>query len=147
MNPAPTTYRPGLPELAAVTALAIPLVAMWFTDSVAWGAEDFLAMAVLLGGSCLVYRLLTRIPAGRAYRIATGITVIGVLLLFWVNLAVGIIGDEGNPANLMYLSVVGLGFIGAAASRFQPEGMARALFAIAGGMALVALIAIVLRLG
>ena len=43
----------------------------------------------------------------------------------------GIIGDEDNPANLMYFGVVAAGMIGAFMARFQPRGMASTLFAMA----------------
>jgi hypothetical protein len=46
-----------------------------------------------------------------------------------MNLAVGIIGSEDNPANLMYGGVLAVGIIGAIIARFEPHGMARALVA------------------
>lgn len=60
-----------------------------------------------------------------------------------MNLAVGIIGAEDNPANLMYGGVLAVGVIGAIIARFQPDGMARALFATALAQALVAVIALI----
>lgn len=64
------------------------------------------------------------------------------LVLVWINLAVGIIGSEDNPANLMYLGVLAVGVVGAMHGRFQPQGMARALYATALAQALVAMIAL-----
>ena len=52
-------------------------------------------------------------------------------MLVWINLAVGIIGSEDNPANLMYGGVLAVGVAGAVAARFRPGGMARALAATA----------------
>lgn len=69
---------------------------------------------------------------GTAYRVATGIAVAAALVLFWMNAAVGIIGD--GPVNLMYLGVLAVGFVGALVARFQPHGMALALFATAGSL-------------
>jgi len=82
-----------------------------------------------------------------AYRAAVGLAVATALLLVWVNGAVGIIGSEDNPANLMYGGVLAVGIIGALIARFQPHGMARALFATALAQALVAVIALVGGLG
>ena len=65
------------------------------------------------------------------------------LLLIWINLAVGLIGSENNPANLLYVGVLAIGFIGALLARFQPLGMARALVAMAIAQALVPLIALI----
>ncbi len=61
-----------------------------------------------------------------------------------MNLAVGLIGSEDNPANLMYVGVLAVGIIGAILARFSPLGMARALFATALAQALVAVIALMM---
>ena len=68
---------------------------------------------------------------------------VAAFILVWMNLAVGIIGSEDNPANLMYFAVLATGFIGAMISRFQPLGMAHVLFAMALAQALVAAIALI----
>ena len=65
------------------------------------------------------------------YRTAFVIGLLGAFLLFWVNGAVGIIGSEDNPANLLYGAVFAVGLIGSLISRFEPRGMARTLFAAA----------------
>ena len=64
-----------------------------------------------------------------------------------MNLAVGLIGTERNRANLMYLGVLAVGFLGTLTARLRPRGMARALFATALAQTLVAAIALVLGLG
>ncbi len=48
-----------------------------------------------------------------AYRFAVGVALAAAFLLVWMNLAVGLIGSEDNPANLMYFGVLAVGFIGA----------------------------------
>jgi hypothetical protein len=68
-------------------------------------------------------------------------------MLVWVSLGVGIIGKDGDPANLMYFGVLAVGIIGALVARLQPDGMARALVATALAQALVAAIALIARLG
>ena len=55
-----------------------------------------------------------------------------------------LLGVEGDPADLMYIGVLAVGIIGAIIARFQPRGMARALFATALAQALVAVIALIL---
>jgi fatty acid desaturase len=64
-----------------------------------------------------------------------------------VNLAVGIIGSEDNPANLMYGGVLAVSAIGVSIARFQPAGMARALSATAFAQALVGVIALTAGFG
>ena len=133
---------------ALVTAciLLLPLVAMQFTDEVVWDLADFVVAGVLLFGAGLTYELVARRArkAGNtAYRAAVGVAVATALILVWMNLAVGIIGNEENPANLMYGGVLAVGIIGALIARFQPQGMARALFATALAQMLVAVIALI----
>ena len=67
----------------------------------------------------------------KTYRKAFGVGLAGAFLLFWVNGAVGIIGNENQPANLMYGIVFVVGFIGSLVARFKPRGMAYTLFAAA----------------
>ena len=64
-----------------------------------------------------------------------------------MNLAVGIIGGEGNPANLMFGGVLAVGIIGTIIARCQPRGMVRALVATAIAQAAVAVIVLVTGLG
>ena len=68
-------------------------------------------------------------------------------ILVWMVLDVGVIGAVGDLADLMYIGVVAVGIIGAIIARFQPHGMARALFATALAQALVAVIALTAGLG
>jgi hypothetical protein len=122
--------------------LLLPLVAMQFSDDVKWGVFDFIVAGVLLIGTGLTYELAVRMRGDTAYRIAAGIALAAALLLIWINLAVGIIGNEENPANLSYFGVLAVGIIGAMIARLQPQGMARALFATALAQALVGVIAL-----
>jgi hypothetical protein len=127
--------------------LTIPLVAMQFTDEVVWTAFDFAAAGALLFGAGLAYRLVTRRCGNLAYRAAVGLAVAAALALVWVNLAVGLIGSERNPANLLYGGVLAAGVIGALAVRAQPRGMARTLLAMALIQAAIAALALVAGLG
>jgi hypothetical protein len=92
----------------------------------------------MLAVACGTYELAARMTGNSAYRAAVGVAVAAAFILVWMNLAVGIIGTEDNPANLMYGGVLAVGIIGALIARFQPDGMARALFATALAQALVA---------
>lgn len=74
-----------------------------------------------------------------------GIAVLAGLGLIWVNLAVGIMDVE--PGNLMYVLVLFVALIGAAVGRFAPREASIAMFATAGGQALVAVIALIANLG
>ena len=82
-----------------------------------------------------------------AYRSAVGIALAAAFILVWLSLGVGIIGKDGDPANLMYFGVLAVGIVGAIVARLRPQGMSRALFATALAQALVAAIALIARLG
>jgi hypothetical protein len=136
-----------VPWAIAVFLLLLPLVAMQFTDEVDWDETDFIVMGALLFGACGAFELAARMTGDTAYRAAVGIAVVAVFLLMWINLAVGIIGSEDNPANLMYFGVLAVGIGGAFIARFRPNGMARALVATALAQGLVAVITLVTGLG
>ena len=77
------------------------------------------------------------------YRFAVGVALAAALILVWLSLGVGIIGRDGDPANLMYFGVLAVGITGALIARFRPHGMARALFATALAQTSVAVIALI----
>lgn len=133
----------AVPALATVFLLLIPLIAMQFTSEVVWTPSDFVVAGALIFGTGLVYKLITWKSAGMAYRVAVGFALLTGLFLIWVNLAVGIIGSENNPANLMYFGVITIGIIGAFLARFKPLGMAAAMFVMALAQTLVAVIALI----
>jgi len=131
----------------AVLILLLPLIAMQFTDEVVWDLADFAVFGAMLIGACGTYELATRATGNKAYRAAVGVALAAAFILVWMNLAVGIIGDEGNPANLMYGGVLAVGIIGAIVARFRPRGMAQALAATALAQTVVAVIALIAGLG
>lgn len=81
------------------------------------------------------------------YRFAAAVALAAAFILAWLSLGVGVIGRDGDPANLMYFGVIAVGIIGAVIARFRPHGMARALLATALAQALVAVIALIFGLG
>ncbi len=133
--------------MIAVLILLLPLIAMLFTDEVAWDETDFAVMGAMLFGACGAYELAARTTRNIAYRSAVGVAVVAAFILIWMNLAVGIIGSEDNPANLMYGGVLAVAVLGALLVRFRPHGMARALAATALAQVLVGVIALIAGLG
>jgi hypothetical protein len=133
----------SLPRLAFATAflLLIPLVAMQFTTEVNWTLSDFVVAGGLLFGAGLTYVLVARLGSNGAFRLGVGVAVLAGLLLIWINLAVGIIGGESNPANLLYVGVLAVAFIGAIVARFRPQGLAWVMFAAALTQFMVPLVA------
>jgi hypothetical protein len=131
-------------RVAFITAflLLVPFVAMQYSEDVVWTTGDFVTAGVLLFGAGITFELLAASRRGdRTYRIAAASAVGTGLFLIWANLAVGLIGNENNPANLMYLPVLAVAGIGGLLARFRPAGMARAMVATAVAQMLVAVIA------
>ena len=140
--------------LITAAVLAVPLLAMVFrigvpdpgggTEGVNWGPMDFAIIGVLVLGSGLLFEYAIARATTVVHRAAVAIAVAAGLFLVWVNLAVGMIGDEGNPANLMYLFVLFVALIGAAVARCEAS---IAMFATAAAHAVVVAIAIIAGLG
>lgn len=148
-------YLRWLVVTAAV--LAVPAVAMALNlgipdpDSgrgvVNWGPMDFALIGLLVLGAGLLFEYAGSRGASLADRAATGIAVVAGLVLVWVNLAVGMIGDEGNPANLLYLIVLVGAIAAATIARFQSRVASVAMFATAATHAVGATIALLAGLG
>jgi peptidoglycan/LPS O-acetylase OafA/YrhL len=113
----------------AALLLLLPLVAMQFSDEMNWGVGDFVFAGALVLGTGITYELAVRKTGSRAYRAAVAVALAAAFMLIWFNAAVGVIGSEDDPANLLYGGVLAIGIIGAILARFQPQGMARALLA------------------
>ncbi|WP_151637929.1 hypothetical protein [Noviherbaspirillum aerium] len=87
-------------------------------------------------------------PANRGlYRSALALWLAAACMLVWLSLGVGIIGKDGDQANLMYFAVLAIGVVGALAARFRPRGMARTLFAMALAQASIAVVAVAAGMG
>ena len=83
------------------------------------------------------------LQSNTAYRLAVGLALTAAFLIIWLNAAAGLIGiEDDDPANLLYVGVLAIGSIGAIIARFQPRGLARALFATALAQMLVGGIAL-----
>ncbi|REL37906.1 hypothetical protein DYD21_08995 [Rhodohalobacter sp. SW132] len=148
MNSEHSLIRPvvGL-TITTATFLLIPLIAMQFTNEVNWTVSDFILAGFLLFGTGFSYILVTRIlTAGTdrstLYKIATGFALFSGLFLIWSNLAVGIIGSENQPFNMIYFGVIALGIIGAFFARFLTKGMIWVMFSMAVAQTVTAAIAL-----
>ena len=100
--------------------LLLPLVAMRFTDEVNWTASDFAFAAVLFGSVGLAFEFIVRKSSSLAYRFGSALAVVAAFLTIWVNGAVGMIGSEGNPYNLLFGGVLIVALVGAIAAWFEP---------------------------
>ena len=132
--------------VATLALLAVPLLAMQFTDDVNWRVSDFIMMGSLIfcTGSLLVVAL--RLGAHIAYRAGMIMAIGASFLMIWVNLAVGLISSGPNAGNLMYGGVTVILIAGIYLSKFKPAGIERAMFATAFSVLLVGVIALLMNM-
>jgi hypothetical protein len=121
--------------------MLLPLLGSLFLEGWAWSGSDYVFAAVLFFGTACLFELGSVMSSNIMYRLGFGLALISGFLLVWGNLAVGFIGSEDNPANLMYFGVVAIGFLGAIISRFQAKGLSKVMFVMAVAQALVPVIA------
>lgn len=126
------------PLLITLAVLVIPLIGAQTVDGWNWTGFDFLGAGTILFVTALAFELIAkRISGNVPYRIATALWIVASFLILWINLAVGIIGNEDNPANLLYFGVVFTGIATAFVARLQPEAMSRAMVATAVALAII----------
>ena len=129
----------------AACLLLVPLVAMQFTREVDWTGSDFVVMGAMLAAACGIWELGMWLSRNRAYRAAFAVAALGAFLMTWINLAVGIIGKEGGPLNMLFFAVLAVGIVGALAARFRPLGLAVAMVAMAGGQSMIAVVTLIVH--
>lgn len=108
--------------------LLLPAIAMKSgVEGVNWTAGDFLFAGIvfaLVGG---LFELAARASANIAYRAAVFIAVGCAFLQLWISAAVGIIGNEGNPANWTYYALILIAASASAVASGRARPMARAM--------------------
>lgn len=121
--------------------LCVPLLAMQFTSEVAWTAFDFIVAGIMLGTIGLMAEFLFRRSAGLAYRTGTALALGAILFTTWVNLAVGIAGNEVDPFNLLYFALLAFVVLGATLVRFGASALALISIGGVAGLAILGAIA------
>jgi hypothetical protein len=130
---------------AAALLLLAPAAATRLSGEMQWSPGDFILVGTMLLAGCGLWELAIRRSGSWTYAAGAGIAAAAAFLLFLVNGAVGIIGNEDQAVNLIFLAVIAVAAGGALLGRFRPRGMARAMAAAAGaqllaGAATVALV-------
>ena len=123
--------------------LLTPLLAMQITREVNWTVGDFMVAGMMFGLAGLTFELAVRASRNMWYRGGVAAALAASFLTVWINGAVGMIGDEGNPYNLLFFAVIAVALTGSILARFKTAGMALAMLASAvaqiaigvGGMA------------
>lgn len=129
-------------SLGTLIILLIPLIAMQFTDEVVWTLGDFVFAGILLFGTGTALILATAKFQSLTYKMGIIIGVISIFLLVWVNGAVGIVGHEGEPINVLYFIIPAVGLVGSFLCRLNSQGMFYTLSIMALIPMIIAVIAI-----
>ena len=72
--------------------LLIPLIAMQLTEEVNWTIADFIIAATLLISTGLILTYIIKKVKKPIFRIVLSMTLLIILMLVWIELAVGIFG-------------------------------------------------------
>lgn len=73
------------------------------------------------------------------YRSGAAVAVIASFVQIWMNLAVGVVGESDNPVNQGFFGVVVTAAACSYVARLHPDGMVRAMLAVSGVQAMLAL--------
>ena len=119
---------------AAVALLLLPFVVMQFSREMNWGLGDFVFVGVVIGTVGFLLELGVRVSNSWTYRAAYGLALVGMLLVTWANLAVGIVGSEDRPENAWFFAALLVAISGAALTRLRARGMAWAMAATAAAL-------------
>jgi hypothetical protein len=122
----------------ALFLLLLPAIAMQFTSEVQWDETDFIVFGIMLLAACGAVEIASRLSDNGSYRMAAIAAVGASFLTIWANLAVGMIGSEDNPYNLLFGGVLALALLGAVFMRFHPRGMALVMLVAAAAQLTVA---------
>jgi hypothetical protein len=124
--------------LGALAVLMVPLVASQLVEGWNWPAGAFVRVYVLFFVTGMVLALVARRMCAWSYKAGVGVALVAGFALGWSNMVH--VADSGNPANVVYYSVLGVGAVGALLARLEARGLARTLFAMAATLALIAVI-------
>lgn len=111
--------------------LLVPLV-----GNAPWTLADYVFAAGMMGLVGLGAELAAR-KRNRIYSMGAGVALAATFLLIWISAAVGIIGNEQDDVNILFLGVIAVAFFGAICALFRCNGMALAMAAAAIAQATV----------
>ena len=118
---------PRVPWRIIGWAIPVGLLMIPWLAGAPWTASDFIVAAAIFAIVGGTFELAVRASGDTSYRLGAAAAIGTAFLLVWINLAVGIIGSENNPLNLIFFGVILIALSGAIVARFRANGMARAM--------------------
>ena len=98
----------------------------WLTKA-PWNGSDYILAGAFIGGIGLAFELIVAKSGSLCYRLGAALAVGAACLTILINGAVGMIGSEDNPYNLLFVGVPLIALAGSILTRFDSAGMARAM--------------------
>jgi hypothetical protein len=92
--------------LGALAVLMVPLVASQVVEGWNWLAGAFVRVYVLFFVTGMVFALVARRMGTWSYKAGVGVALLAGFVLGWSSMVH--VADSGNPANLVYYSVLGM---------------------------------------
>lgn len=120
----------------------LPLIAKQFTDEVQWTTFDHVVWAFMLAIPAGIVDLVSRMTPNWFYRGGVIIALGTSFVITWANLAVGIVGNEENPTNLIFFGVVAIAMLGSPLVGFKAARLRWVFYLTAAAQALTALVAL-----
>ena len=139
--------RPGVRPAAwggTAALVLLPLAALRLADANAWEVGDLMFAVILIGAVGLAFELAVRVRPSRAYAAGAALALVAGFLLNWGNLAVGFVGSEDNPLNLVFFAAPLIALSGAIVARFGAAGMAVTMAAAAAAQLAAGVVALLL---
>ena len=121
---------------AAVVALVLlmaPVVGSQVVEGWNWGPGAFVFTYLMFFGAALAYGLIAGRMGAWAYKAGVGLALVSGFVMGWATMVH--MSETENPVNLVYFGVLAVGAVGAWLARLKARGMARAMFAMAGALA------------
>lgn len=110
----------------------LPVIAMQMhLGGMNWSPFDFIVFGAMILLACGSYEMASRHAGNFSYLAGLAVAILNAFVIIWANLAVGIIGNESNPANLMFDAIVALVFVAGLILRRKPAALARVMLAAA----------------
>ena len=120
----------------------LPFIAKQFTDEVQWTTSDHVFWAFMLAIPGAIVDLVSRMTPNWFYRGGVIIALGTSFVITWANLAVGIVGNEENPTNLIFFGVVAIAMLGSPLVGFKASRLRWVFYLTAAAQALSAVTAL-----
>ncbi len=129
----------------AITAIlmTLPLFGSLFLDGWAWSKFDYVFAGVMFLALASLFELGIYLSKHTMYRAGFGLALLTGFVIIWGNLAVGFIGSEENPINLLYFAILAVAFLASILVRFDAGKMSHIMYSTGLGIALVPVTAMI----